>query len=372
MATLVIYASGVLATSFVVGLMIMLLHRTQPNLRQLRDDSQAPQRSHITSTSRLGGIAILASVTTIVFVQPEQSGIWFKTLCISLIPVAVAGLAEDLGLGVRPKWRLLAAALSSVLAIGGLGVWIPRVDIVGLDFLMDSKIIAFSFTVIATAGVCHAFNLIDGLNGLAGGFAVSALVGLSIIAGHAEASSPADIGLLLVAGICGFLLLNFPLGKIFLGDAGAYALGHLVVWYAIYLVWIMDDLTAWSIGLILFWPIMDTLYSMYRRRTSGKPIDQPDRLHFHQVTMRVIQISSAGRIKMNVANPLATIIIAPFFVGPIVVGVLLWNQPLLAAFFLFCFAGAFVATYKFLISFANSRLTNRIKWSSDAVSHQSV
>lgn len=355
-----------------VGLLIILLHRTQPNLTQLRDDLQATQRSHLMPTPRLGGIAILASVITILFVQPEQSTSWFTVLCISLIPVAATGLAEDLGLRVRPRWRLLAAALSSVMAIAVLGIWIPRVDIVGLDFLMQSKIIAVAFTIVATAGVCHAFNLIDGINGLAGSFAISALVGLSIIAGHAENSGASEIGLLLVAGILGFLLLNFPFGKIFLGDAGAYSLGHLVVWYAIYLVWIMDNLTAWSIALILFWPIMDTLYSMYRRRKTGKPMDQPDRLHFHQVAMRVIQISSSGRIKMRVANPLATIMIAPFFAGPIIAGTLLWDQPLMAALALLGFAVAFVAAYRLLISFANLRITNRGAQGYGTVARQSI
>jgi UDP-N-acetylmuramyl pentapeptide phosphotransferase/UDP-N-acetylglucosamine-1-phosphate transferase len=224
---------------------------------------------------------------------------------------------------------------------------------------MQSKIIAVAFTIVATTGICHAFNLIDGINGLAGSFAISALVGLSIVAGHAENSGATEIGQLLVAGILGFLLLNFPFGKIFLGDAGAYSLGHLVGWYAIYLVWIMDDLTVWSIALILFWPIMDTLYSMYRRSMAGKPMDQADRIHFHQVAMRVIQISSSGRIKMRFANPLATVMIGPFFAAPIIAGTLLWDQPFMAALALLGFAVAFVATYRLLISFAKLRIKTR-------------
>ena len=348
-----------MATSLIIGLFIILLFHKQPNVKQLRDDVQACQRSHLVPTPRLGGIAILASVFAILFVQSEQSSSWFTALCFSLIPVFAAGIAEDMGLRVRPRWRLLAAALSSVVAIVVLGVWLPRVDIAGLDLLMQWKIIAFIITVVATTGVCHAFNLIDGINGLAGSFAICALVGLCIIAHNSGNSDVAEIGLLLIAAILGFLLLNFPLGKIFLGDAGAYSLGHLIVWYAIYLVWITDDITAWSIALVLFWPILDTLSSMYRRSKAGKPMDQPDRLHFHQVVMRVIQISSAGRIKMSVANPLATIVIAPFYAGPIMAGTLLWDQPLMAALSFLGFVVVFVAAYQFLINFGNSRLVRR-------------
>ncbi|MFA8444007.1 glycosyltransferase [Yoonia sp.] len=362
----------VMMTSVIVGLSIILLHRVLPRLTQLRDDLQATQRSHLVPTPRLGGIAVLASIITILFVQPTQAANWFTALCLSLIPVAATGLAEDLGLRVRPKWRLLAAALSSATAIAVLGVWIPRVDIVGLDFLMQSKVIALTFTVVATAGVCHSFNLIDGINGLAGSFAISALLGLSLIAGHAENTGTPEIGFLLIGAVLGFLLLNFPFGKIFLGDAGAYSLGHIVVWYAIYLVWTMDDLTAWSIGLILFWPIMDTLYAMYRRSMTGKPMDHPDRLHFHQVVMRVIQISSSGRIKMCVANPLATIIIVPFFAGPIIFGTLLWDQPLMASLTLCGFAAGFVLTYQALISFASLRPRSRVTRNYDSVPRQSI
>ena len=357
--TMLLSFALVSATSVMAGLLIILLHRKLPNLAQLRDDLQATQRSHLMPTPRLGGIAILASIVTILFVQPEQSTNWLTALCMSLIPVAATGLAEDLGLHVSPKRRLLAAAVSSIMAIAMVSIWIPRVDIVGVDFLMQWKVIAITFTVVATAGVCHAFNLIDGINGLAGGFAISALIGLSIVAGHTENTGAAEIGLLLIAAVLGFLVLNFPFGKIFLGDAGAYSLGHIVVWYAIYLVWTMDDLTAWSIALILFWPIMDTLYSMYRRSKAGKPIDHPDRLHFHQVVMRLIQIASSGRIKMSVANPLATIMIAPFFAGPIIAGTLLWDQPVFAALSFLGFAIAFVATYRFLITVANFRRKDR-------------
>lgn len=361
-----------MATSVIVGLLIILLHHKIPRLNELRDDLVSSQRSHLNPTPRLGGVAILAGVVTILFVQQDSASIWFTDLCISLIPVAATGLAEDLGLRVRPRWRLLAAALSSLLAISILGIWISRVDIGGVDLLMQSKVLAFTFTVVATAGVCHAFNLIDGINGLAGSFAVSSLIGLIVIAGHAENGGAAEIGYLLIGVILGFLLLNFPFGKLFLGDAGAYSLGHLVVWYAIYLVWVMDDLTTWAMALILFWPIMDTLHSIYRRIRVGKPMDKPDRLHFHQVVMRAIQISSAGRIKLNVANPLATIVILPFFALPIIAGTLLWDQPLLAALTVFGFSTAFVLTYQFLMGLAKLRQKVARTRTSRSVASQSI
>jgi UDP-N-acetylmuramyl pentapeptide phosphotransferase/UDP-N-acetylglucosamine-1-phosphate transferase len=343
--------------SLAISGLILLLHQRLPHLIARRDDLSAVQKSHLNPTPRIGGLAILVGVLIIPFMQVHQSSGWFIALILSLIPVASAGLAEDLGLVISPRIRLFAAALSSVVAILLLDVWIPRLDVVGLDVLMHWNVLAFTFTIVATAGVSHAFNLIDGLNGLSGGVSVVSLLGLTAIAGHAPGLGAVEIGLLLTAAVLGFLVFNFPFGTIFLGDAGAYSLGHIIVWYSIYLVWTIDDLATWAVALILFWPLADTLYSIYRRRYTGKKLDQPDRLHFHQVVMRTLQIKFLGRNKIALANPLATSVMIPFFIAPTLTGTLLWNQPLLAALALLGFAAAFVLAYQFLIRISTIRVT---------------
>jgi UDP-GlcNAc:undecaprenyl-phosphate GlcNAc-1-phosphate transferase len=347
----------IFSTSLVISGLILLLHQRRPHLVARRDDLSAVQKSHLNPTPRIGGLAILVGVLIIPFVQEHQSSGWFTALIFSLIPVASVGLAEDLGLRISPRMRLFAAALSSVVAILLLDVWILRLDVVGLDALMRWKVLAFTFTIVATAGVSHAFNLIDGLNGLSGGVSVVSLLGLTAIAGHAPALGAVEIGLFLTAAVLGFLVFNFPFGKIFLGDAGAYSLGHIIVWYSIYLVWTIDDLATWAVALILFWPLADTLYSIYRRRYTGKKLDQPDRLHFHQVVMRTLQIKFLGRNKIVLANPLATAVMTPLFIAPTLTGTLLWNQPLFAALALLGFAVAFVSTYQLLIKVSTMRVT---------------
>ena len=344
--------------SFALSVLIMLFHERRPHLAARRDDLSAVQKSHIVPTPRIGGLAILGGALIIPLVQEHQSSAWFIALLFSLVPVAVAGLAEDLGFRMSPLTRLFAAALSSITAIMLIDVWIPRLDVMGLDALMHWKLFAFTFTIVATTGVCHAFNIIDGINGLSGGVSVGSILGLTAIAGHAHDLGGVEIGLLLTAAVLGFLVLNFPFGKLFLGDAGAYSLGHIIVWYSIYLVWTINDLTTWAVALILFWPLADTLYSIYRRRYTGKKLDQPDRLHFHQVVMRTLQIYFLGHNKMALANPLATAVMTPLFLAPTLTGVLLWNQPLLAALALLGFAVAFVLAYHLLLQGAKMRWIN--------------
>ena len=87
---------------------------------------------------------------------------------------------------------------------------------------------AIFFTIFATVGVVNAFNLIDGLNGLSSYVSISVATSLSIIAFQVGQLQFTIFLALLSAAVLGFFVLNFPLGKIFLGDGGAYTLGHLL------------------------------------------------------------------------------------------------------------------------------------------------
>ena len=92
----------------------------------------------------------------------------------------------------------------------------------------------------------NAFNLIDGLNGLSSYVTLSVAVSLSIIAFQAGNTQISTFLVLCVAAVLGFMALNFPLGKIFLGDGGAYALGHLLVWSAVILINSETKISAFS------------------------------------------------------------------------------------------------------------------------------
>jgi UDP-GlcNAc:undecaprenyl-phosphate GlcNAc-1-phosphate transferase len=132
--------------------------------------------------------------------------------------------------------------------------------------------------------------------------------------------------LLVSVAIGGFLVLNFPFGWIFLGDAGAYVIGHVLVWTAVSMLWLSPDISAFAILLIFFWPVADTLLAIWRRLSNGKPVSAPDRLHFHQLVMRAIEISSIGRARSSLSNPLTTVAILPLALAPMGVAVLQWDS----------------------------------------------
>ena len=78
--------------------------------------------------------------------------------------------------------------------------------------------------------------------------------------------------------------------------------------------------------LYFFWPVADTGLAIWRRWKLGNPTDRPDRLHFHQLAMRFIEIRFLGRDKRNLANPLATVALIPFISIPQIFGVFFWND----------------------------------------------
>ena len=335
-------AASCLAATFLIWFISRL-----PSTLMQREDAGAVQAAHTRPTARVGGLAIMVALAAgaLMHNTPSSDHIFVLTLA-SALPVFIVGLGEDVGLFASPRRRLLAAAASGVLFILLIGQWLAATDIPGLDYALQWTPAALLFSIILAAGVSHAFNLIDGLNGLAGLTALGAALALAAVAHAAELPGHRDALLIMSAAVVGFLILNFPFGKIFLGDAGAYTLGHMLVWIAISILWSAPAVSPLAVLLIFFWPIADTLLAIARRLRLGKSITQPDRLHFHQFVMRAVEIVLLGRRRRRIANPLATLLTLPFIGAPMAAGVLLQLDRGGAAVAIVAFACLFVATYR--------------------------
>ena len=117
---------------------------------------------------------------------------------------------------MSPKARLIASVVFSLVAILLFKVWLNSLGIPGVDTLLMFAPVGILFTIFATVGVVNAFNLIDGLNGLSSYATVSVAVALSMIAFQAGNAQVSIFLVLCVAAVLGFMVLNFPMGKIFL------------------------------------------------------------------------------------------------------------------------------------------------------------
>ncbi|MDP7150846.1 MAG: glycosyltransferase [Paracoccaceae bacterium] len=339
----------VFLTSFAVCAAILIFKHRLLALAERRGDLNSVQAMHTVPTPRLGGAAVvfgIVSSTLLVSWTPlERKGTIIYLVTLS--PILLAGLLEDIGIAVSPKIRLIAAVTAGLLTSIAWGIWVKSVGIPGIDDLLTFAPIAIALTVLGAAGVTNAFNLIDGLNGLAGFVTLSTSFALAVVANGLELYNYQAMLIMLTFAVAGFLFFNFPAGKIFLGDAGAYTLGHTLVWVAIALTNVAPEVSPWAILLIFFWPIADTMLSIWRRRRRGLRADQPDRLHFHQLALRYIEIRFFGRKKRAIANPIATLLLMPFAIAPQIAGVLLIDNQSGAQLAVVMFAIVFVGTYLF-------------------------
>lgn len=336
----------ILLFSVAICSFLIVLTNYVPRLAGRSHDLTAVQSAHGSLTPRVGGIAVFGALVLMsAFVPETLSGGWVRFLpAISIL--FLTGLAEDLGFHVSPKGRMGAAMLASLVFILMTGVWIPRIDIPLLDEYLPLWIVGVPITLFITAGAANGFNLVDGVNGLAGITALASALALAAIAWHGQYTEMTHLATMLAASILGFLLLNYPFGLLFLGDAGAYTIGFVLSWFGISILLNVPDASAWAILLTLFWPVADTLLAILRRVQRKAPSFHPDRLHVHQLVMRCLEILWLGRDRRNVANPLTTLILLPAVIAPVCVGVILWDAPL-AAFSAFAtFLGLFFASYR--------------------------
>ena len=346
------------ATLFFVSFIlciVVILSSSYGFSRRAALDAVAVQSAHSGFVPRVGGLAIYLSLLAlipllsfgfiplaVVFDLNADELTW---LILSAAPVFAVGLTEDLGYDMSVRVRLVASAISSLIAMVLFKVWLSKLGIPGLDTLMLFAPFAILFTIFAAVGVVNSFNLIDGLNGLSGYVSISVATSLSIIAFQVGNLQFTIFYALLSASILGFLILNFPFGKIFLGDGGAYLLGHMLVWSAILLVNKTSDISPFAILLIFFWPVADTGLAIWRRWKLGNPAGLPDRLHFHQLTMRFLEIRFFGRDKRHLVNPISTIVLGPLISAPQLLGIIYWNNPRASTLSTLLIAVIFIFTY---------------------------
>ena len=338
--------------SFLVSILIIISRKIhlQHSARGLREVEV--QRSHVGSTPRIGGIAILVGCVYAWYNSNNFSSDFLGYIILSGLPVLIFGLLDDLHFKIRPIYRLLGAAISSILAIFLLETWLNRVDVLLVDQLFQLSPIAILFTIFATTGVAHSFNVIDGLNGLSLGISLSTSFFLIVLAWITSDALVVLIGLVFFLSSLGLFLLNFPWGKIFLGDGGAYFQGHCLSWIAILLLVRNPEITAWSILLIFFWPVVETVFSIYRRIYKKKPASIADREHFHQLVFDKIKRLKLFHNNLTFANSFSTFLILPAFIMPSLLALIFYNKTIIAAIvFLGLLALYIISYYRMRASF---------------------
>lgn len=270
--------------SFLVNLLVLV---TLPRHQHLSlDNTFGPQKNHEQPTPRVGGVGIFAgALVGCVLAYPACFSL-IGPLLLAGLPAFASGLAEDLTKRVSVRTRLWATLSCGVLGYLITGYSITDVNVPGFDWLLSFSLLSVIFTAFAVGGVANALNIIDGMNGLASGVVITVLLGFAVMC---HGLGDFDLMLtccILSASVAGFFLINWPLGKIFLGDGGACFLGFALAWVAVLLLARHAEVSAWAPLLACGFPVLEVLFSMLRRRRRSQKVGDPDCLHLHSLVHR--------------------------------------------------------------------------------------
>lgn len=204
-----------------------------------------------------------------------------------LSPAILCGILEDLTQRISVRIRLAVTLLCALVVCYTADLRIARLDLPFLDSGLNAfPLIGMGLAVLAIGGLPHAFNIIDGYNGLAGMVAVLISLALVHVALQLGDRQLAAVLVVLVGATAGFLVWNYPHGKIFAGDGGAYLWGGVIAYGCVALVARHPEVSPWFPMLLLCYPVSETLFSIYRKKVRGQSPGMADALHLHQLIYR--------------------------------------------------------------------------------------
>ena len=242
------------------------------------------QKVHLGAVPRIGGIALLCGLWfSILAIGPVHLNPLIMVSAIAASIIFAVGFAEDITGSLRVSWRLALTFIPCAMLVYQSHISISHLGWGPVDALLSIGLVSIAFTAFALTGVTHAINLIDGLNGLATYtclWILSAYIGLGYLY---DDHLIVQISLLIAAPTLGFLVFNWPWGKCFLGDGGAYFLGFFLAWLGVLVVERHPAISPFAPLLICGYPIIEALYSMLRRNLQGVSSGNPDNKHLHQL-----------------------------------------------------------------------------------------
>jgi UDP-N-acetylmuramyl pentapeptide phosphotransferase/UDP-N-acetylglucosamine-1-phosphate transferase len=327
-------------------------------------DFTKPQKIHAVAVPRIGGagivLGLLASVAAMWWVMGRDAGIFGFMLLACAVPAFAAGFIQDFTEALTPRGRLVATALSAMLAFYLMGAGLTQTAIPGLDWVVTFAGGSLAVTVFAVAGIANAVNIIDGLNGLASMCVVLMLTALAYVAFQVGDLLIASLALAGIGAVLGFFLWNFPAGLIFLGDGGAYFLGFFFSELSILLLQRNPDKVSPLFPLLVcIYPVFETVFSIYRRRfLRALPPSMPDGIHLHSLIYRRIMrwaVGDRSARALTRRNSMTSPYLWTLCSLSVVPAMLFWDNTAVLAVLIGAFGVSYVVLYWRIVRFKSPR-----------------
>lgn len=250
-------------------------------------DKPGGRKTHRGDIPVVGGIAMFIGCIFGMGLLPS-SNLVTASLFSAAALVVIVGLLDD-RFEISPTARLTAHLVAAVLVLGTNSELV--IHTLGAPFgdrpVEFSNLGSAAFTCVAIMGAINAFNMLDGMDGLAGTMAFNALIAFGVLASMTGNAAVGGISAVLAAAVAAFLFFNIPAKynrrfRCFMGDAGSTLLGFLLACLCISIsqgqgVTVSPTTTLWVVAI----PLYELLWTTFRRVLKGRSPFQPDRAHFH-------------------------------------------------------------------------------------------
>ena len=272
--------------SALLGLISIFIYRSiiKNNLFTINSHN-GPQKIHSEPTSRSGGGVIYFSLILYLLCSYYFNDFKeFLIIVLSFLFIFIISLKEDIYKPTNPIIRLFLIFISSsTYIVVSKTSFIFETKIINI--FLNIEIIQIIFLILIISTVVNGFNIFDGSNGHCSLIGIFYSIIILILSYKIGLISLFYLLLPFILFLSIFLIFNYPRGLIFLGDTGAYLIGWITSISVIYLLKNSNEISEIVFLNILFYPLMETIFSFLRKILSGVSPFKPDKKHLHLKTI---------------------------------------------------------------------------------------
>ena len=262
------------------------------------------RKVHTKPMPRLGGLAIFLSFL-LGYILFGQITVQMISILIGGFILIILGICDDIN-AIKARYKFIVQVIAALVVVFYGNIYLPSISAFGLN--INFGLWGYPLAVLFIVAIINAINLIDGLDGLAAGTCSIFYLTVSIIAFFLERLNGLDVILCLImlGSTLGFLIYNYPPASIFMGDTGSMFLGFMIAVIAL-LGYKAATVTSLIVPIIiLFLPILDTIFAIIRRILKGENIGKPDKSHIHHQLLKLNKSTKKTVLMMYAFNILCS------------------------------------------------------------------
>ena len=334
--------------SLILTLFIILLPK---NWVTDLDDLTGIQKFHHQPTPRIAGVPVFMSFFIGLWYLDLQE-VDYVFLLLASLPVFMGGSIEDIIVRVSPFKRMISILASIVMMFVFLDI---RIDFLGftlVDYLLSNSIVSLLFTLLVVGGVVNAINIIDGYNGLLIGYSIAVLLAIAYVANILGDDLVIQLSLILIASLLGVFIFNFPFGKIFMGDGGAYFIGFMMAVIGLMLGNRNEEVSHWFILLLFIYPLYETAFSVYRKKiVRNTSPSQPDGYHLHMMIYKRLVKRKFFKNNKTIQNSMTSPFLWALSLVGIIPAVIWYDNQTMLIIWAFIFMIIYTIIYRRIVHF---------------------